>query len=171
MRVVHRRGHADLPHGVEVVSADVAVAAEAARARARGGHRLSLRQPSVREVAGDSPPLMDAIIKAATSAGARLVFGDNLYAYGPVGGPVTEGTCLTGRRAQAAERGHGSRKTLMQAHDAGRIGRRSGEGPTSSVPTRTCRPSGTESSPGRWRGKPAQVLGDPDLPHTRDVPR
>ncbi|HYV00746.1 MAG TPA: hypothetical protein VEM93_00150 [Actinomycetota bacterium] len=33
---------------------------------------------------------MRAIIEGAAAAEARLVFGDNLYAYGPVDGPLTE---------------------------------------------------------------------------------
>ena len=63
---------------------------------------------------------MDAIIEGAASAGARLVFGDNLYAYGPVDGPLTEDLPYLARgpngrtRAQIAE-------TLMGAHAAGRI--------------------------------------------------
>ena len=83
VRAVHRRGHADLPHGVEVVSADVAVAAEAARACQGAAIVYHCANPPYAKWPEIHPPLMDAIIKAATSAGARLVFGDNLYAYGP----------------------------------------------------------------------------------------
>jgi hypothetical protein len=34
---------------------------------------------------------MDGIIAGAAAVGARLVYGDNLYGYGPVSGPFTEG--------------------------------------------------------------------------------
>jgi hypothetical protein len=62
---------------------------------------------------------MHAVIEGA-AAGARLVFGDNLYAYGPVDGPRTEDLPYQARgpngrvRARIAE-------TLMRAHGSGRI--------------------------------------------------
>ncbi len=34
------------------------------------------------------PPLMDGLIEGA-AAGAKLLFGDNLYMYGPVDGPLS----------------------------------------------------------------------------------
>ena len=63
---------------------------------------------------------MNAIIEGAAAAGARLVFGDNLYAYGPVDGPLTEDLPYQAKgpnglvRAQIAE-------TLLGAHATGRI--------------------------------------------------
>ena len=36
------------------------------------------------------PALMRGVTDGASAAGARLVYGDNLYAYGRVAGPVTE---------------------------------------------------------------------------------
>ena len=36
------------------------------------------------------PPLMRGVLDGAAAAGARVVYADNLYAYGPVDGPLTE---------------------------------------------------------------------------------
>lgn len=36
------------------------------------------------------PSLMRGVIEGARAAGARVVYADNLYAYGPVDGPLTE---------------------------------------------------------------------------------
>src|SRR5262249_56672337 len=36
------------------------------------------------------PALTSSILDAAESSGAKLVFADNLYAYGPVDGPLRE---------------------------------------------------------------------------------
>jgi hypothetical protein len=36
------------------------------------------------------PTLTGSILGAAESSGAKLVFADNLYAYGPVDGPLRE---------------------------------------------------------------------------------
>ena len=63
---------------------------------------------------------MAAIIVGASAAHAKLIFGDNLYAYGPVDGPLTEdlpyrATGPNGRtRAQLAT-------TLISAHKEGRV--------------------------------------------------
>lgn len=38
------------------------------------------------------PTMVDNTVAAAEAAGAKIVFADNLYAYGPVDGPLTEGT-------------------------------------------------------------------------------
>ena len=48
------------------------------------------------------PPLMGGFIAAARAAGARAVYGDNLYSYGPVSGSIHEGlpTTHTGRNVR-----------------------------------------------------------------------
>jgi nucleoside-diphosphate-sugar epimerase len=111
------------------------------------------------------PPLMDAAIEGAAAGGARLVFGDNLYAYGPVDGPLTEGlpyraTGPNGRvRAQIAE-------TLMRAHGSGRIQATIGRGSDFFGPYARQSTVGDRVFARAISGKPAQVLGNPDLPHT-----
>ena len=97
--------------------------------------------------------------------GPRLVFGDNLYSYGPVHGPLTEDLPYlapgpNGRtRAQITE-------TLLRAHASGRIRAAIGRGSDFFGPHAHCRRSVIGSSPKRSRGRRLQVLGNPDLPHT-----
>ena len=63
---------------------------------------------------------MDGVIAGASAAGARVVYADNLYGYGPVDGPLTEdlpprASGPNGRvRAVLAER-------LLEAHTAGTV--------------------------------------------------
>ena len=165
VRAVNRRGRADLPHTVEVVSADVAVAADAARACQGAAVVYHCANPPYAKWANLQPPLMNSIIEGATSTGATLVFGDNLYAYGPVNGPVTEdlpyrATGPNGRtRARIAE-------TLMQAHEAGRIRATIGRGSDFFGPRAHMSTVGDRVFARALEGKPAQVLGNPDLPHT-----
>jgi nucleoside-diphosphate-sugar epimerase len=108
---------------------------------------------------------MKAVIEGAAAAGAKLVFGDNLYAYGPVDGPVREGLPYrapgpNGRtRARIAE-------ALMAAHQAGRVRASIGRGSDFFGPYAHDSTVGDRVFARAVAGKPAQVLGDPDLPHT-----
>ncbi len=112
------------------------------------------------------PSIARGIIEGAASAGARLVYGDNVYAYGPVRGPLREGlpetaTTIKGRiRAEVA-------RLILGAHAAGgvqaAIGRASdffGPGVTDSSML------GTHVFGRLIAGKPAQVVGNPDKLHS-----
>jgi nucleoside-diphosphate-sugar epimerase len=107
---------------------------------------------------------MGAIIDGASAAGARLVFGDNLYAYGPVDGPLTEelpsrATGPNGRtRARIAE-------TLLRAHEEGRVRATIGRGSDFFGPHARLSTVGDRVFARAIAGEPAQVLGDPDSPH------
>ena len=90
VRAAVRGGRADLPEGVEVVGADLNVEADTRRACEGAAVVYHCANPPYARWADLHPPLMDAVIEGAAAAGARLVFGDNLYAYGPVDGPLTE---------------------------------------------------------------------------------
>ena len=111
------------------------------------------------------PPLMEAIIEAVAAAGARLVFGDNLYAYGLVDGPLTEDLPQRARgpngrtRAQIAE-------ALMRAHETGRIRATIGRGSDFFGPDVHLSTVGDRVFARAIEGKPAQVLGNADVPHT-----
>jgi nucleoside-diphosphate-sugar epimerase len=66
------------------------------------------------------PTMVDNGIAAAEATGAKLVFTDNLYAYGPVAGPFDEQTPERPRGPKEklrAQLGH----TLLDAHARGRV--------------------------------------------------
>ena len=86
VRVVNRGGRADTSAIVEVVAAEVANPAEAIRACRGAAVVYHCANPPYHRWSELHPPLMDAIIQGAASANAKLIFGDNLYAYGPVEG-------------------------------------------------------------------------------------
>src|SRR5262245_22070835 len=111
------------------------------------------------------PPIMAGLIHAASFTGARLVYADNLYAYGPVDGSLTDDLPAAaagpnGRlRAELAN-------TLLAAHRSGTlratIGRSSDfYGPSVHLSTVGERLFGAVA-----RRKPAQMLGDLDQLHT-----
>lgn len=164
VRAANRGGRADLPSGVEVVSANVVEAADATRACDGAAVVYHCANPPYAKWPELHPPLMDAIIEAAAAAGARLVFGDNLYAYGPVDGPLTEDQPYLARgpngrtRARIAE-------TLMLAHEAGRIEATIGRGSDFFGPHAHLSTVGDRVFARAIERKPAQLLGNPDVPH------
>jgi nucleoside-diphosphate-sugar epimerase len=108
---------------------------------------------------------MDGIIVGAAAAGARLVYGDNLYCYGPVTGPLTEDLPWRARgpngrvRAQVAE-------TLLQAHERGIVRAAIGRASDFFGPHVRGSAMGDRVFPAALADRPAQVLPDPDTPHT-----
>ena len=112
------------------------------------------------------PPLQHGVLAGAEAAGARLVVLDNLYAYGPTHGhDLVESLAARPTSAKAATRA-AMTVELMAAHEAGRVevavGRASdyfGPGATRSALGETVFGTALE-------GRAAQVLGDPDQPHS-----
>lgn len=77
------------PEGVEVVDADLAIEADAKRACE--GQRSSTTVPTRRAQSGQIASAAHGRRHRNGGSGwGRLVFGDNLYAYGPVDGPLAE---------------------------------------------------------------------------------
>ena len=165
VRAVSRKPAADLPEGVEQLAADAADQAQARTACAGATVVYHCVQPPYQRWAAQFPTLTQSIADAAAAAGARLVYADNLYAYGPVDGPITEdlpaqATTNKGRiRALMAER-------LLAAHRSGTlqvaIGRSSdyyGPGGTNSV-------VGDILFGAAVNGRRARWLGRLDLPHS-----
>ena len=165
VRAVNRSGNAQVPEGVEVVAGD-ATKPESTRRVCEGAAVVyHCAGAPYHDWPARFPPLMDGLIEGAAAAGARLIFGDNLYLYGSVDGLLTEdlpdnATGPKGRtRAQVA-------RTLLDAHHEGRvraaIGRASDfYGPgvrLSTMGERVFRPALT--------GEAASVLGNLDAPHT-----
>jgi nucleoside-diphosphate-sugar epimerase len=164
VRAVNRSGRADLPRGVETLAADVAEQAEIKRVCDGADVVFHCANPTYAKWPELHPPLMRAIIDGVATE-ARLVFGDNLYALGPVDGPLTEtlpyrATGPNGRtRAEIAE-------ALLRAHEAGRIRGTIARGSDFFGPHAHLSTVGDRVFARALEGKPAQVLGNPDVSHT-----
>lgn len=165
VRAVSQSGRAEAPAGVELVVADVTDRDQAGPVFAGARVVYHCASPPYHRWAKLHPPLMEAVITGAATTGARLVFGDNLYAYGPVDGTVAEdlphaATGPNGRaRAQIAD-------AVLTAHRSGRVEAVIGRG--SDFFGRHARMStvGDRVFARAVAGKPAQVLGNPDVPHS-----
>jgi nucleoside-diphosphate-sugar epimerase len=90
VRAVSRKPAPDLPEGVEPLAADAADPVQTRRACQGATVVYHCVQPPYQRWAAEFPTLTQSIADAAAGAGARLVYADNPYAYGPVHGPITE---------------------------------------------------------------------------------
>jgi len=120
VRLVNRSGRADVPKGAEVVAADATDHAASRRACEGAAVVYHCATAAYGRWAEFLPPLMNGIIEGAAAARARLVYGDNLYAYGLVDGPIREDLPYrpvgpnTRARAEVAT-------ALMAAHASGKL--------------------------------------------------
>ena len=165
VRLVNRSGSAPAPVGAEVVATDATEVTASRRVCEGASVVYHCATGAYGRWAQFLPPLMNGIIEGASAAGARLVYGDNLYAYGPVDGPITEGLpCRpigpnTRARADVAT-------TLMSAHAAGKVRATIGRASDFYGPFARQSTAGDGLFGRALAGKGAQVLGDPDAPHT-----
>ncbi len=122
VRVVTRSGKADVPGGVEVVAADVAKPDDAVRACEGAGIVYGCVGMTYEGWPKLWPPLMKGMLAGAEAAGARFIFMDNLYMYGPQknGALLNEDLPLTGYGKKPAARAAITR-LWQQAHESGRV--------------------------------------------------
>jgi nucleoside-diphosphate-sugar epimerase len=167
VRMVNRSGRVDFPRDDRTQvgaadAADPARAREACEGAAAVYHCVGLPYPRWREF----PAIARGIAAGASAAGATLVYGDNLYAWGHVQGTIREGlpenpTTVKGRiRAEVAG-------ILREAHAAGRVRAAIGRASDFFGPGVTDASMLGSRVIGRLlQGKPAQVVGDPDRRHS-----
>jgi nucleoside-diphosphate-sugar epimerase len=165
VRVVTRSGKADVANEVDVVAGDVADPNAAERACAGASVVYGCVGLDYAGWPEKWPPMMEGMLAGAASAGARFVFMDNCYMYGPVDVAMTEDLPLTDYGRKPATR---SRLTEMwqAAHAAGRVEAASVRASDFYGPRVSASALGDISIGRIAKGKSAQVLGDPDLPHS-----
>jgi nucleoside-diphosphate-sugar epimerase len=165
VRLVNRSGKAQGPPGAEVFATDASDPAAARRACQGATVVFHCATHSYGQWDKVLPPIMNGIIEGAAAASARLVYGDNLYAYGPVDGPLREDLPYkpvgpnTTVRAEVAT-------TLMNAHAADIVRATIGRASDFYGPHARQSKAGDGIFARAIAGKPAQVIGNPDLPHT-----
>jgi nucleoside-diphosphate-sugar epimerase len=149
VRAVTREGKP--PHGADGAEWAAADARDAGQLRAvcRDAaviyHAVNVPYPAWPEVL---PPVMESVIAAAESSGARLVYVDNLYIYGPVDLPMREDLAR-----------------LLGAHDDGHIRATIGRCSDFYGPAVTSAVSETVF-PAVLAGKTARWFGSLDQPHS-----
>ena len=166
VKMVNRNGRAKLPQGVEIRGVD-ATDPERTREVCDGASVVynCLNAPYNRwpEM---FPPLQNGVLEGAAFAGAKLVAIENLYLYGRVGSkPMTEDLPYAATNRKGRTRAVMARD-LMAAHEEGKVrvavGRASDffgpRGGLSFMGDRVFYPA--------LEGKPAEIFGNLDAPHT-----
>ena len=154
-----------LPEGVQIVRGDATDPAQVTAICRAAEVVFHCAQPGYTEWPDKFPPLTEGILRGVAQTNARLVFGDNLYMYGPVDGPIHEGLPhrATGRkgttRAAMATR-------LLEAHQAGEVQVVIGRGSDFFGPRVTDSAVGEMVFEAALQGKTVNLLGDIDQPHT-----
>lgn len=167
VRAVSRSGKAVLPREVESVAADLSDRDEARRACAGATvvYTCTGAPYSYRAWADLLPRMMDAAIEGAATAGARLVYADNLYMYGKVSGPITEEL----PDAPASRKGEVRAKVaqmLLGAHAAGKVRATIGRASDFFGPHALSSVVGERTFRAILTGKQANWIGDLDVPHS-----
>lgn len=120
LTAVNRRGNVQVPDGVTVVAADLSSAADAKRACAGADVVVLAAQPPYQDWVEHWPPIMRNVIDGASAAGAKVVFTDNLYAYAPATGPLSESSPehATDTKGMLRRR---LGQMLLEAHERGEV--------------------------------------------------
>lgn len=166
--LVNRSGSVreELPAGVTVKATDLYVPANVGEVCAGADVIFFCAQPDYTAWPEKFPPLVRALVEGLSGRAVRLVFGDNLYMYGPTDGkPISEDLpyAATGRkgrtRAQLAD-------MLMDAHAQGKFRVTIGRASDFYGPRVRDSVMGDMVFEAALAGKTVNLLGDIDLPHT-----
>ena len=163
---VNRSGRDELP-GARVVAADAADSAVTTElCTGADVVYFCLNATRYDRWAEEFPPLQLGVLAGASSAGARLVVLDNLYAYGPPRGRrLVETSSDNPTSAKAATRAAMTQE-LLGAHRGGQVEVVIGRASDYFGPRTTHTALGETVFGAAVRGGTAQVMGDPDQPHS-----
>lgn len=166
VRMVNLRGQTSLPEDVELMSGNAIEADFSTRACEGASVVYQALNAPYTQWSRLFPPLQQGVIQGAAAAGAKLVTLENVYMYGKPGGqPLTEGTPYNAHTRKGGVR-LAMTEELMQAHRDGKVRVAIGRASDFFGPRVLVSGMGERVFPPALEGKAAQVLGNPDMPHT-----
>jgi nucleoside-diphosphate-sugar epimerase len=155
-----------MPPGVEVKAGDAYDAEQVRRLSREATVVYQCAQPPYTEWPAKFPLLQKAIVEGVAMTRAKLVIAENLYMYGDTQGRViTETTPLSPHGAKGRTRALMTQAALA-AHHAGKVRVAIGRGSDFFGPHVTASAVGAGIFQRLVDGRPAQVMGDPDVPHS-----
>ncbi|MGV8848317.1 MAG: NAD-dependent epimerase/dehydratase family protein [Propionibacteriaceae bacterium] len=125
-----------------------------------------LNAPHYERWTEEFPPLQRGVEAGAADAGARLVVLDNLYAYGPPSGAALVETMPANPTSAKSATRAAMTEELLAAHRSGRVEVAIGRASDYFGPGATRSALGETVFAAALAGKTAQVMGDPDQPHS-----
>lgn len=167
VRMVNRSGKLDeAPAEVEVIASDLYDPAKVREVTREAQVVYQASQPNYNQWPEKFPLLQKSIIDGLTGSTAKLVLVENLYMYGDTDGkPLTEDTPYDAHTRKGRVRGEISR-AAFQAHKEGRVRVTAARGGNFFGPWGANSTMGTRAFYPLLRGKPAQLIGRTDLPHS-----
>ncbi len=166
LRVAQRKRPEGLSAGVDFIACDVLEAA-AVRAAAEGVSQIVLSVGFAYDSKvwrTDWPCAMSNVLTAAEAVGARMVFVDNLYMYGPQTEPLHESMPLRRYGTKPAVRA-AITETWMSAHQTGRVRVAAVRASDFYGPGVTLSHLGAQGLGALAQGRPSMLVVDPDQPH------
>jgi nucleoside-diphosphate-sugar epimerase len=167
VRMLNRSGKMDeVPAGVEVIASDLYDPANV-REVTRGAKVVyQASQPPYHQWVEKFPLLQKSIIDGLTDSEAKLVIVENVYMYAEADGkPMTEDTPYNAHTRKGRVRAAIS-TTAFAAHKEGRVRVSAARGGNFFGPWGTDSTMGARVVYPLLRGKPAQLIGRTDVPHT-----
>ena len=167
VRMISRSGKMDeIPLGTDVVAADLYDHASVREATRGAKVVYQAAQPPYQEWTQKFPLLQKSILDGLAGSDAKLVLIENMYMYGDTDGkPMTEDTPYRAHTRKGRVRAEIS-QAAFAAHQAGRLRVTAGRGGNFFGPWGTDSTMGARVFYPLLRGKPAQLIGRADLPHT-----
>jgi nucleoside-diphosphate-sugar epimerase len=167
VRMVNRSGKMhEAPAGVEVVASDLYDSAKV-REVTRGAKVVyQSAQPAYFQWTEKFPLLQESILDGLTGSNTKLVLVENVYMYGKMNGKsLSEDMPYAAQTRKGRVRGEIS-MTAFDAHKQGRVRVTAARGGNFFGPWGRDSTMGARAFYPLLRGKPAQLIGRTDLPHT-----
>jgi nucleoside-diphosphate-sugar epimerase len=118
--LVNRSGQGDIPEGAALVKADVTNPERTREVCKNVRTVFHCAMPPYTQWPELYPAITYGIMKGAISAQANLVYGDNLYMYGQVNGPIKEDLPYNANGPKGKTKGEMADK-LIRAHNEGKV--------------------------------------------------
>jgi nucleoside-diphosphate-sugar epimerase len=164
-KLVNRSGEGDIPEGASLVKADV-TNPELTREVCKNVRTVfHCAMPPYTQWPELFPAITYGIMKGAISVEANLIYGDNLYMYGQVNGPIKEDLPYNAKGPKGKIRGQMADK-LMQAHTEGKVKVAIGRASDFFGPRVLNSILGERVFIPAIKGKTINLLGRIDQPHT-----
>jgi len=168
VKMVNRSGKRpmDVPAEVEIVAGDANNTDFTRSVTKNATVVFQCAQPEYHKWVTEFPPLQAAILEGVAANGAKLIVGENLYMYGDINGQlIHEGLPYAAQTRKGKVRAAMS-NALLDAHRAGKVRVAVARSSDFYGPGVLVSAFGERTLVPLLQGKPAEVTGSLDLPHT-----